>query len=64
MIKISIMNKNKKPTMILINPDCIVSVEQESEDLFKVYLTDGRVLMMSQEMYDVNFEEFEEEVRS
>jgi hypothetical protein len=61
MIKIRVLNKDKKDVMVLVNPACIVTVEQAGEDHYKVYLSDGRILNMTEEMYEDHFEEYEEE---
>ena len=47
--------------MILLNAEFIVTVEQDSGDLYKIYMSDGRILTMNKEMYDEHFEEYEEE---
>jgi hypothetical protein len=49
MIKIRVLNKDKKDVMVLVNPACIVTVEQAGEDHYKVYLSDGRILNMTEE---------------
>lgn len=61
MLKVRVLNKAKNECMILINPDCIVTVEQAGVDLYHVFLSDGRILSMNEEMYKDHFEEYEEE---
>jgi hypothetical protein len=59
MVKIKINGGQGKDRFILINPDCIVSVEEIGYDNYNLYLTDGRVLHMTTEMYEANFAEGE-----
>ena len=61
MIKIKIIGDHGKEKFILINPDCVVSVEKFGLNNYNVYLCDGRVHHMNQEMYEENFVEYEEE---
>jgi hypothetical protein len=61
MIKIRTLNKDKEDVLVLVNPACIVTVEQAGKDHYKVYLSDGRILHMTEEMYQDHFEEYEEE---
>jgi hypothetical protein len=60
MIKIRIIDGNENEKFILLNEDAIVSVEQRNENLFEVYLVDGRILKMTLEMFTEHFEEDEE----
>lgn len=60
MVKIKILGQGKD-RFILINPDCIVSVEEIGYDNYNLYLSDGRVLRMTTEMYEANFAEGEED---
>lgn len=57
MVKIKIVGEYGKDKFILVNPECIVSVEKFGLNNYNVYLTDGRVLHMTDEMYEENFDE-------
>jgi hypothetical protein len=61
MVKIKIVGDYGKDKMILVNPDCIVSVEAWGLDNHNLYLSDGRVLHMTDEMFKENFTEEDEE---
>jgi hypothetical protein len=61
MVKIKINGIQGKDKFILINPECIVSVEESGYDNYNLYLTDGRVLRMTTEMYEDNFDEEEDD---
>ena len=52
--------KRASPTTI-INPDAIVSVEEKSNNLYQVFLIDGRIMYMTAEMFLEHFEEELEE---
>jgi len=58
MIKIEVLDKNlKTKRMVLLNPEAIVSVEQSTDNLYIVYLLDGRTYHMTFEMFIEHFEE-------
>jgi hypothetical protein len=60
MIKIRVKD-GKGERFVLLNPEAIVSVEEKSDDLFEVFLIDGRILHMTLEMFQEHFEEELEE---
>lgn len=60
MIKIRIKDGTKE-RFVLLNPDAIVSVEEKSENLYQLFLMDGRIMYMTFEMFQEHFEEEEEE---
>jgi len=59
MIKIEILNGTSK-RMVLLNPDAIVSVEETGDNLYTIFLLDGRKYYMNHEMFIEHFEEEEE----
>jgi len=63
MIKIRVKDGNGE-RFVLLNPEAIVSVEEKADDLFQVFLIDGRILYMTSEMFLEHFEEELEERRS
>lgn len=58
MIKVKILD-NGVEKMILLSESAIVSVEENFPDLYNIYLIDGRILHMTQEMFIEHFEEEE-----
>jgi len=60
MIKIRVKD-GASERFVLLNPDTIVSVEEKSDNLFEVYLVDGRIFKMTLEMFQEHFEEELEE---
>lgn len=63
MIKIRV-KEGSGERFVLLNPEAIVSVEEKADDLFQVFLIDGRILYMTSEMFLEHFEEELEERRS
>jgi len=63
MIKIRIKDGNNE-RFVLINPEAIVSVEEKSNNLYQLFLVDGRIMYMTLEMFEENFEEEAEVKRS
>lgn len=63
MIKIRVKDGSGE-RFVLLNPEAIVSVEEKADDLFQVFLIDGRILYMTSEMFLEHFEEELEERRS
>lgn len=61
MIKIRVKDEAAGERFVLLNPEAIVSVEEKSENLFQVFLIDGRILYMTSEMFLEHFEEELEE---
>lgn len=61
MVKIQIIGDSGKERFILINPDCIVSVEPIGYNNYNLYLSDGRVYHMTADMFEANFAESEED---
>jgi hypothetical protein len=45
---------------ILLNDDMIVTIEQKEDNLFQIFLVDGRILYMTLEMFTEHFDEEEE----
>ncbi len=65
MIKTEVLDgSKKKKKIVLLNPDAIVSVEEVEEDLYQIFLIDGRMYYMTLQMFQENFEEEEEIKRS
>jgi hypothetical protein len=60
MIKIRVKDGTGE-RFVLLNPEAIVSVEEKADDLFQVFLIDGRILYMTTEMFIEHFEEELEE---
>jgi hypothetical protein len=60
MIKIRVKDGTSE-RFVLLNPEAIVSVEEKSDNLFEVYLVDGRIFKMTLEMFKEHFEEELEE---
>jgi hypothetical protein len=63
MIKTEVIYKGGTK-LILLNPDAIVCIEQVNEDLFELYLVNGKIYQMTLQMFQENFEEEEETIRS
>lgn len=61
MIKIRVKDEAAGERFVLLNPEAIVSVEEKSDNLFQVFLIDGRILYMTSEMFLEHFEEELEE---
>jgi hypothetical protein len=60
MIKIKVLNENSKETFILINEDTVVTVEPHGLKHYRMYLVDGRMILMTKSMYEDNFEDKED----
>lgn len=61
MIKIRVKDGASGERFVLLNPEAIVSVEEKEDNLFQVFLIDGRILYMTTEMFIEHFEEELEE---
>jgi hypothetical protein len=61
MIKIRVKDEASGERFVLLNPEAIVSVEEKEDNLFQVFLIDGRILYMTTEMFIEHFEEELEE---
>ena len=61
MIKIRVKDGAAGERFVLLNPEAIVSVEEKENNLFQVFLIDGRILYMTSEMFLEHFEEELEE---
>jgi hypothetical protein len=59
MVKIKILGSKGEDKMLLVNPEAIVTVERLSDDSFEVRLIDGRILKMTEKMFEENFDEEE-----
>ena len=64
MIKIRVKDGAAGERFVLLNPEAIVSVEEKEDNLFQVFLIDGRILYMTSEMFLEHFEEELEEKSS
>lgn len=65
MIKTEVLDGSRRKTkFVLLNPDAIVSIEQVEDDLYQIFLIDGRIYHMTLQMFQENFEEEEEIKRS
>jgi hypothetical protein len=58
--KIRVKDGASSEKLILLNDDAIVSIEQKDENLFQIFLVDGRILYMTLEMFTEHFDEEEE----
>ena len=61
MVKVKVVGDYGIERMILVNESCIVSVEKIGLDNYNMYMSDGRMFQMTEEMYAENFSEPEED---
>jgi hypothetical protein len=57
MVKVKVVGDYGIERMILVNESCIVSVEKIGLDNYNMYMSDGRMFQMTEEMYAENFSE-------
>lgn len=55
LLKVRIVSKDGKEKFILLNQNNIVSVEEVTPDYYNIYLSDGRIVVMNEEMYKEHF---------
>jgi hypothetical protein len=58
--KIRVKDGAASEKFILLNDDMIVTIEQKEDNLFQIFLVDGRILYMTLEMFTEHFDEEEE----
>jgi hypothetical protein len=58
--KIRVKDGAASEKFILLNDDMIVTIEQKEDNLFQIFLVDGRILYMTLEMFTDHFNEEEE----
>ena len=61
LLKVRILNKSGEEKFILLNQNNIVSVEEVAPDYYNIHLSDGRIVVMTEEMYKEHFVNDEEE---